>query len=264
MSFDFGGLQGYVVDPEGLKAALASTNEPYGGMFFSRFYPPSLWADAAHRERARWIYFSWPEAQLRPRFEWLMDTTSAAPGLSVRAATSHWPAVVYVIGEGFGAEPAWMGNDTLAAVHRARARTLYDAGAREPREFLAMYEMALGNHDAAQVYLDQLLGLNPDDPEVLLMAADNRLAVQDPTGALEYHARLERVRPGTAEAQVIRGWVAAMQGNEAAAAQIWAPVAHATTDPGTLRRMAVAFARTGNTAKLEEVRLRLQQMGMLP
>jgi hypothetical protein len=52
MSFEFGGLQGYVVDPEALKAALASTNEPFGSMFFSRFYPPSLWAEAAAEVRS--------------------------------------------------------------------------------------------------------------------------------------------------------------------------------------------------------------------
>jgi hypothetical protein len=195
----------------------------------------SQWADAARRERARWIYFSWPEAQLRPRFEWLLDTTSAAPGLAVRAATAHWPAVVYEIGPRFGDEPAWMANDTLTAVHRARARTLYDSRAREPRVFLAAQEMA----------------------------ADNLLALQDPDGALEYHDRLERVRPGTAEARVIRGWIAAMQGDEAGAARLWAPVVRAAADPNTLRRMGVAFARTGNTAKLEEVRVRLQQAGAL-
>jgi hypothetical protein len=111
------------------------------------------------------------------------------------------------------------------------------------------------------VYLDRLLALDPADAEVLLMSADNRLALQDPAGALEYHGRLEQVRPGTAEAQVILGWVAAMRGDEARAAHIWAPVAQATSDLGTLRRMAVAFARTGNTEKLEEVRVRLRQLG---
>ncbi len=223
----------------------------------------SQWAAAAHREQARWLYFSWPEAQLRPRFEWLLDTTSAAPGLAVRAATAHWPAVVYEIGEGFGNEPAWMANDTLIAEHRARARVLYDSRARQPRVFLAMHEMSLGNHDAAQGYLDQLLGIDPADPEVLLMAADNRLALRDPAGAVEYYDRLDRVRPGLAEAQVGRGWAAAMQGDEAAAARHWSPVVRATTDPNTLRRMGVAFARAGDTAKLEEVRMRLHEMGML-
>jgi hypothetical protein len=51
MSFEFGGLQGYVVDPEGLKTALASATEPYGSMFFSRFYPPALWAEATAEVR---------------------------------------------------------------------------------------------------------------------------------------------------------------------------------------------------------------------
>jgi len=51
MSFEFGGLQGYVVDPEELKAALASTTEPYGSMYFSRFYPPSLWTEAVAEAR---------------------------------------------------------------------------------------------------------------------------------------------------------------------------------------------------------------------
>jgi tetratricopeptide (TPR) repeat protein len=224
----------------------------------------SEWGEAARREGARWLYFSWPEAELRPRFEWLLDSTSAAPGLTVRAATARWPALVYEIGAGFGGDPAWMANDTLIAVHRARARTLYDERAREPRAFLAMHELSVGNHDAAQVYLDQLLQLSPADPDVLVMAADNRLAMQDPAGALEYYARLDAVRPGTAEAQVGRGWAAAMQGDEAGAARLWAPVVGATDDPNTLRRMGIAFARTGNQALLEEVRVRLQAMGLAP
>jgi hypothetical protein len=65
------------------------------------------WGDAARRSGARWLYFSWPEAEMRPRFEWLLDSTSRAPGLTVRAATAHWPALVYEIGPGFGNEPDW-------------------------------------------------------------------------------------------------------------------------------------------------------------
>ena len=224
----------------------------------------SSWAADAHRLHARWMYFSWPEAQLRPRFDWLLDTTSATPGLKARVFIPHWPAVVYEIGADFGVEPAWMSNDTLLALHRARARTLSDSRAREPRVFLAMHELSLGNHAEAQVYLDQLLEIDPADAEVLFMAADNRLTMKDAAGAVEYLDRLEAVRPGMAEAQVLRGWVAAMRGDDATAARFWAPVSQATADPSTLRRMAVAFARTGNTAKLEEVRLRLQEMGIAP
>src|SRR5262249_2681124 len=60
------------------------------------------WGTAARKTGARWLYFSWPEAEMRPRFEWLLDTTSTAPGLTVRAATTHWPSVLYEIGPGFG------------------------------------------------------------------------------------------------------------------------------------------------------------------
>jgi hypothetical protein len=222
------------------------------------------WGAAATRDHARWLYFSWPEAQLRPAFEWLLDSTSAAPGLTVRAATSHWPALVYEIGPRFGAPPAWTGSDTLTALHRARARAAYDLRARAPRLFLALYEAGRGRHELAQRWLDELLSIAPTDPDALLLAADNRLALNDPAGALEYYDRLDRAHPGMPEVRVGRGWVAAMQGDEATAARWWAPVVGAADDANTLRRMAVAFARTGDHARLEEVRMRLQSMGVVP
>src|SRR5262249_43751842 len=70
------------------------------------------WGDAARRTGARWLYFSWPEAEMRPRFEWLLDSTSRAPGLTVRAATGHWPALVYEIGPDFRREPDLVGLGT--------------------------------------------------------------------------------------------------------------------------------------------------------
>ena len=42
------------------------------------------WGTLAKQGHVRWLYFSWPEAQLRPAFEWLLDSTSATPGLTVR------------------------------------------------------------------------------------------------------------------------------------------------------------------------------------
>jgi predicted Zn-dependent protease len=171
--------------------------------------------------------------------------------------------VVYEIGPDFGRPPAWLGDDTLTAVHRARARVLTYEHNVEARAFLATYEFTAGNHEAAQAYIDQLLQLTPEDPEMLMLAADNRLRLQDPDGAARYFDRFERVRPGTPEAQVGRGWVAAQRGDDAAAARLWAPVVEATEDVATLRRMGVAFARTGDMARLAEVRARLQSMGMV-
>jgi dolichyl-phosphate-mannose-protein mannosyltransferase len=224
----------------------------------------SDWGAAARRSGARWLYFSWPEAELRPRFEWLLDSTSAAPGLTVRAATTHWPSVLYEIGPGFGDEPAWIRSDTLVAVHRARARVLVDSRNVEARMFLAMQAYASGNHDEAQRWIDQLLGLSPDDLDLLMLAAENRLQLQDPDGALSYYDRAERLRPGTAQVRVGRGWVAAMKGDEASAAQYWAPVVGASGDAATLQRMMLTFARVGDATHLAEARAALRTLRGTP
>ena len=224
----------------------------------------SDWGAAARQTGARWLYFSWPEAEMRPRFEWLLDSTSAAPGLTVRGATAHWPSVVYEIGPGFGDEPAWIGNDTLVAVHRARARVLVNDKNVEARLFLAMHEFAAGNHDEAQRYIDQLLALSPADLDLLMLAAENRLQLQDPEGALSYYDRADRIRPGTAEIRIGRGWVAAMKGDDAGAAQYWGPVVSASSDAATLQRMLLTFTRVGDAAHVAEARATLQALRGTP
>ena len=218
------------------------------------------WGAAARKTGARWLYFSWPEAEMRPRFEWLLDSTSAAPGLTVRATTAHWPSVVYEIGPDFGGEPAWRNDDTLVAIHRARARVLIDDKNVEARLFLAMHEFSAGDHEAAQHWIDQLLALAPANLDLLVLAAENRLQLQDPDGALEYYDRADRIRPGTAEIRIGRGWVAAMKGDEATAAQYWGPVVSASTDPSTLQRMMLTFARVGDGAHLAEARSTLRAL----
>ena len=197
---------------------------------------------------------------MRPRFEWLLDSTSRAPGLTVRAATSHWPALVYEIGPDFGREPDWVGLDTLVALHRARARLQLDSTNVQARVFLAMHEFSHGNHETAQVHIDHLLRLRPEDPEVLMLAADNRLQLKDPDGALAYYDRYDRVRPGTVEVSVGRGWAAAMKGDDATAARFWAPVVNATRDPITLQRMMYTFASVGDQAHVNQAREALKAM----
>ncbi len=224
----------------------------------------SQWGDGARRSGARWLYFSWPEAEMRARFEWLLDSTSSTPGLTVRAATAHWPAIVYEIGPAFGTEPAWVGNDTLVALHRARARVLINEHDRESRTFLAMHEIAQGHQAAAQTYIDELLVLDPRDPDMLLIAAENRLQLMDPEGALIYYDRADAVRPGTAEVRIGRGWVAAMKGDAVTAAQYWGPVVQASRDSNTLRRMLLTFGHLGDQAHAEAVRAALRALGETP
>jgi hypothetical protein len=224
----------------------------------------AAWGDAARRTGTRWLYFSWPEAEMRPRFEWLLDSTSRAPGLTLRAATEHWPALVYEIGPDFGREPEWMGLDTLVALHRARAKVQVDERNVQARVFLAMHEFAHRNHEQAQVYIDQLLGLAPQDLDVLMLAAENRLQLKDPDGALAYYDRYDRLHPGTPEVSIGRGWVAVMKGDDHAAARFWAPVVNDTADPVTLQRMIYTFAAVGDRAHLDQAREALRGMGGTP
>jgi 4-amino-4-deoxy-L-arabinose transferase-like glycosyltransferase len=221
----------------------------------------ATWGDAAKRTGARWLYFSWPEAEMRPRFEWLLDSTSRAPGLTVRAATTHWPAVVYEVGPDFGRVPEWMGLDTLVALHRARARVLIDEKDVKARVFLAMHEFSHRNHDAAQAYIDQLLVLAPEDLDVLMLAAENRLQLKDPDGALAYYDRYDRLRPGSTDVTIGRGWVAVMKGDDETAARYWANVVDDTADPITLQRMIYTFGAVGDRVHVELAKAALAQMG---
>jgi predicted Zn-dependent protease len=131
----------------------------------------------------------------------------------------------------------------------------------EARVFLAMHEFSIGHHDAAQTYIDRLLVLAPDNLDMLMLAAENRLQLQDPDGALTYYERYDRLRPGTAEISIGRGWVAAMKGDDATAARYWAPVVSASTDPVTLQRMMLTFAHVGDVARLAEARETLRALG---
>ena len=76
-------------------------------------------ASYARQQRARWLFFSWPEAETRPGLWYLLDTSAVVPGLTPRAVTRPHPSVLYEIGPDFGRLPAWYRNDTLFAYHKA-------------------------------------------------------------------------------------------------------------------------------------------------
>jgi len=220
------------------------------------------WGAIARDGKVRWLYFSWPEAQLRPAFEWLLDSTSAAPGLTVRGATRHWPALVYEIDSDFGPMPGWILSDTLSATHRARARVQLNPKDADSRSFLASQAFVAGDYEEAQRWIDELLVLGPRDVEVLLMAAQNRLQMKDPEGARSYFQRADAISPGMVSVQLGFGWIAAMQGDDVNAARYWAPIVAEADDPVTLQRMMITFARTNDPVHFTQARDRLQAMGV--
>ena len=93
-----------------------------------------------------------------------------------------------------------------------------------------------------------------------MLAAENRLQLKDPDGALAYYDRYDQLHPGTPDVSVGRGWVAVMKGDDETAARYWAPVIDDTSDPVTLQRMIYAFTSVGDPAHANQAREALKAM----
>ena len=203
-------------------------------------------ARGVKRERARWLFVSWPEVETRPAFWHLLDTTGVVPGLTVRRVTRPHPAVLYEVGPGFGTIPAWYRNDTLRTWHFLRARTLVDQN--DPKLFAARgnIERALGRMADARASLQRAVGLDPGNLDAFLSlgavgyeTGDFALAI----GALE---RAAQTHPESSDARIGLGWAYLAAGRDAAAAAAWKPEVTTTRDPATLRRMRELFTTLGD------------------
>lgn len=221
-------------------------------------------AAAARRGHVRWLYFSWPEAEMRPDFSYLLDTTSHVPGLTPRAVTEHWPAVLYEIGPGFGRDPAWLTDVREHAVHRARAQVAISNVDWMARLVLATDEQAKGRFEEAQRLLDQAARIAPREPDVLLALGDNLLRTDRPAEAAETFDRLESLRPGDPRTRIGRGWAAALQHQDADAMALWAPVVSFASDAATLRRMHQLFVAAGDRGSAAEAAARMRALGIAP
>jgi len=73
----------------------------------------------ARRDGVRWIYFSWPEAEMRPQFAWLLGHHQRGAGAHRARGEPRTSAVLYEIGPGFGREPDWFGDAWALSVHNA-------------------------------------------------------------------------------------------------------------------------------------------------
>jgi tetratricopeptide (TPR) repeat protein len=221
-------------------------------------------AALAHRDGVRWLYFSWPEAQMRPDFSYLLDTSAVVPGLTVRAVTEHWPAVLYEIGPDFGRLPEWLADDYRRGVHRARAQALISETDWRSRIVLALDERARGRFDRAQSLLEHAARVAPREPDVLLALGDNLLRVNRPADAAGVFDRLEALAPGDPRTRIGRGWAAALQGQDAAALEYWRPVLSYAGDAATLRRMHELFSAAGDAPALAVLRERMAALGVAP
>jgi tetratricopeptide (TPR) repeat protein len=219
-------------------------------------------AAIARKDGVRWLYFSWPEAEMRPDFSYLLDTTAVVPGLTVRAVSTHWPAVVYEIGPEFGQAPAWLADERTRGVHRARAQVAISRVDWRARLVVAMDERDKGHLEEAQRLLDEAARLAPREPDVLLALGDILLRTQRASEAADVFDRLESFAPGDPRTRLGRGWAAALQGQDADAADLWRPVVSYAGDAATLKRMDEIYSAAGDEGTLAVVRSRMRELGL--
>jgi hypothetical protein len=218
-------------------------------------------AEYARANRARWLFFSWPEAQTRPQFFALLDTAAVVPGLTVRAATRPHPAVLYEIGPEFGRTPAWMENDTLHAYHTLRGRLRVDGHDADALYNYAMVLRAMGKYREAMEFAARAEPLMPGRFEPILLRGIAALDSQDPETAERAFTRVLALDPENVPARLGLGWSLSTLGNDAGAARAWRDVVDATGDAATLQRMVEVFEAAGDAAAAARARARLAGAG---
>jgi len=220
----------------------------------------SLAAEARHAG-ARWLYVSWVEAESRPRFWALLDSAAVVPGLTVRARTRPHPSVLYEIGPGFGAAPAWWTNDTLRTMYTARAQLMVDGTNTRALFALATVERARGRLDRARALLERDAALEPRSLKTLLLLGDVVLTLGDGDAGAAAFDRALALEPANLDARLGRGWAARIAGREAEAARWWRPAIDGCRDAATLGEMIQVFHDLGDRDGESAARAALARLG---
>jgi hypothetical protein len=218
----------------------------------------------ARHERAGWLYFSWPEAELRPDYYYLLDTSAAVPGLTARSVSPAHPAVLYRIGAEFGTNPNWSSNDTLRAWHIARARLMVNPRDQRSYYTLGLIDHARGEDDEAIRNLEMALRLKADDVPTLLALGDAYIGAGRAPAAVDAFGRALQIEPGSVPARVGLGWAALAARQPADAARLWRDVIDLTRDGATLRRMADVYHALGDRESEARARAALARLGATP
>ena len=213
----------------------------------------------AREHGARWLYFSWPEAEMRPGFWYLLDTTAVVPGLTRRHAPVR-PAVLYEIGPEFGREPEWFANDTLHTWHDARAHLRVDPGDPGALFALAYVEYGRGEYAVARRHLERSVQRGPRRVETWLLLGEIGLILEDPARARAAYQRALSIDAGNLEGQLGLGWSFLLARQVESAARVWRPLIGSTADPGTLERMADVYRALGDAAAEAQARQRLARL----
>lgn len=173
----------------------------------------------AREVRADYLFISWPEALLRPPFAFLLVPEFAPLGLELVSAGPEGHAALYRIDPSFGSVlPEWY-----------------------PREW--EWRAAEG-----------MTRIAPGNPEFWLAAGQGRHARKDHVGAREAFGLALRFRPGWGRAYLDLGNLEADTGDfMAARAAYESALASGERAPALVRNLGVAYLRTGNLERAEEM-----------
>jgi predicted Zn-dependent protease len=210
---------------------------------------------------ARWIFYASPEAELRPAFSYLLDTTAVVPGLTPRWVSAGHVGVLYEIGPGFGARLAWMANDTMMAYHRSRVKLIFEPNHVPSLRTVAFVDARDGRDAEARALLEHAIALDPSDEPGLTLLGDVTLRLGDADRAADVFARAVQLAPGDPRARLGLGWALLLAHRPDEAARAWRPLVSVTRDPATLRRMAELFEQQGDAAGAAEARAALARAG---
>jgi tetratricopeptide (TPR) repeat protein len=217
-------------------------------------------ADYARSQRARWLYFSWPESQTRPGFSYLLDPEAVVPGLTARCITAPHPAVLYEIGPAFGQAPAWATNDTLSALYTARGRLAVDPSDPEALRSLGSVELARGRLAEARADYELAARRLPGDAALQLATGKVCVRLGDFEAGAAAFERAEALDPASVDARIGRGWALLFARRPQEAAAAWRPVVALTRDSDTLRRMIELYRSLGDREAESRARATLAQL----
>jgi tetratricopeptide (TPR) repeat protein len=213
--------------------------------------------DYAHREGIRWMFISWPEAETRPEYAVLLDTTAGVPGLTLRYAALKPPALLYEIGPQFGAPPPWEDTETERMRHEALARL--EIAVEDPQALLVLGRIAnaRGRLPEAREYLARAVLTGPKDPFAWMLLGDVCVQLGDGAGAAAAYGHAAELRPQDPTLQIKLGWAAEMLGQMNQAAYYWRPLVSRIREPEILSHMLRVFTAVGDRAAAEAARRNL-------
>jgi tetratricopeptide (TPR) repeat protein len=213
------------------------------------------------REKVEFIYFSWPEANTRAYFTYLLDPEAQVPGLRVEGFFPGGPAVLYRIEPGFGTTPAWFASDSLRTMHVTRAITSMGATFWRVPYICGTYAYEQGQFAAALGHFNLLMQLRPGFAEGYFLAGQAYAGLGQLENAAAAYSRALELQPDHPEARLRLGWTQLLTGQTRNAALTWHPIIGAVRDSSTLVTMIGLYEKLGDqqaALKARETLLRLR------